>query len=104
MTHSPSQTLSLLRSSDTAPPLLAKRLPLGYSGGMKDSTQQAKQPAQQTPARPPAVHTLKAGMVGMGMIFDETYRPFFEGVHGRGIYDPAFGVCDVPLVAVASRT
>ena len=43
-------------------------------------------------------------MVGMGMIFDETYRPFFEQAHARGLYDPAFGVCEVPLVAVASRT
>ncbi len=43
-------------------------------------------------------------MVGLGMIFDETYRPFFEQAHLRGIYDPAFGLCDVPLVAVSSRT
>ena len=43
-------------------------------------------------------------MVGMGMIFDETYRPFFEQMHARGLYDPAFGVCQVPLAAVASRT
>ena len=26
---------------------------------------------------------LRAGMVGMGMIFDETYRPFFEPLHAR---------------------
>lgn len=43
-------------------------------------------------------------MVGMGMIFDETYRPFFEQMHARGLYDPVFGVCQVPLAAVASRT
>ena len=43
-------------------------------------------------------------MVGMGMIFDETYRPFLEGVHGRGLYDPAFGICQVELASVASRT
>jgi D-galacturonate reductase len=43
-------------------------------------------------------------MVGMGMIFEETYRPFFEQAHARGLYDPAFGVCRVPLVGVASRT
>ncbi|MCA9099177.1 MAG: Gfo/Idh/MocA family oxidoreductase, partial [Planctomycetaceae bacterium] len=47
---------------------------------------------------------MRAGMVGMGMIFDETYRPFFETVHQRKLYDPAFGVIDVPLVAVATRT
>ena len=38
------------------------------------------------------------------MIFDETYRPFFEAVHQRPLYDPAFGVVRVPLAAVASRT
>ena len=43
-------------------------------------------------------------MVGVGMIFDETYRPFFETVHRRGLHDPAFGVCDVQLAAMASRT
>lgn len=47
---------------------------------------------------------LRVGMVGMGMIFDETYRPFFEAAHGRGLYDRNFGVCDVTLHAVASRT
>lgn len=51
-----------------------------------------------------SAHVLRAGMVGMGMIFDETYRPFFEQVHRRGLYDPGFGVCQVPLAAVASRT
>jgi D-galacturonate reductase len=44
-------------------------------------------------------------MVGMGMIFDDTYRPFFEQVHSLGgIYDQRFGVCCVDLTAVASRT
>jgi len=43
-------------------------------------------------------------MVGLGMIFDETYRPFFEQAHRDGLYDPACGVVDVPLVAVASKT
>ena len=47
---------------------------------------------------------LKAGMVGMGMIFDETYRPFFESAHRDGLYDRAFGDIDVPLTAVATRT
>jgi D-galacturonate reductase len=47
---------------------------------------------------------LRAGMIGMGMIFDETYRPFFEQAHRQGLYSPSFGVCQVPLVAVASRT
>src|SRR3569623_525813 len=48
--------------------------------------------------------SLRAGMVGMGMIFDETYRPFFEHAHARGLFAPLFGVCQVPLAAVASRT
>jgi predicted dehydrogenase len=51
-----------------------------------------------------AVHRLRAGMLGLGMIFDETYRPFFENVFAQPIYDPAFGVCQVELAAVASRT
>ena len=50
------------------------------------------------------IKRLAAGMVGMGMIFDETYRPFFESVSRRPLYDPAFGVCNVELAAVASRT
>lgn len=47
---------------------------------------------------------LRVGMVGMGMIFDETYRPFFENVHRTGLYDRRFGICDVELAAVASKT
>jgi len=47
---------------------------------------------------------LRAGMVGMGMIFDETYRPFFESVHAKGLYDRHFGDLDVTMVAVASKT
>jgi predicted dehydrogenase len=43
-------------------------------------------------------------MVGMGMIFDETYRPFLEQAQAAGIYDPGFGVCGVELSAVATRT
>lgn len=40
----------------------------------------------------------------MGMIFDETYRPFFERVHADGLFDRRFGVVQVPLAAVASKT
>ena len=47
---------------------------------------------------------LRAGMVGMGMIFDETYRPFFEKAHHTGLHDRRFGDVDVPLAAVATRT
>lgn len=40
----------------------------------------------------------------MGMIFDETYRPFFEDAYVRGLYDRSFGDVDVALQAVATRT
>ncbi|MBI2825151.1 MAG: Gfo/Idh/MocA family oxidoreductase [Planctomycetia bacterium] len=43
-------------------------------------------------------------MVGLGMIFDETYRPFFEQMARCGLYDPEFGICDVRLGGVASLT
>ena len=65
------------------------------------------------PARGPIQHKaesvaprrrLRGGMVGMGMIFDETYRPFFEQAEERGVHDRCFGDVDVLLTAVASRT
>jgi predicted dehydrogenase len=60
----------------------------------------AHEQAPSTDAR----HKVRAGMVGMGMIFDETYRPFFEQVRATGLYDRSFGTVDVDLAAVASRT
>ncbi len=56
------------------------------------------------PSVPSPSRRLRAGMVGMGMIFEETYRPFFEQAQERGVYDRAFGDVDIPLIAVASRT
>jgi len=47
---------------------------------------------------------LRAGMIGLGMIFDDTYRPLFEQLHGEGLYWRDFGLVDVELAAVASRT
>src|SRR5947209_285966 len=47
---------------------------------------------------------LRAGMIGMGMIFDDTYRPFFEHAHAAGLYRRDFGFLDIELSAVASRT
>ncbi len=47
---------------------------------------------------------LRAGMVGVGMIFDETYRPFFERTHREGLYDRRFGDVSVPLAGIASKT
>jgi predicted dehydrogenase len=43
-------------------------------------------------------------MVGMGMIFDDTYRPFFEQARKSGLYDRRIGPFEVELAAVASRT
>jgi predicted dehydrogenase len=51
-----------------------------------------------------ATPALRVGMVGMGMIFDETYRPFLEQARTAGLYDRQFGVCRVELTAVASLT
>ncbi len=49
-------------------------------------------------------HRLRAGMVGLGMIFDDTYRPFFEQAQRTGLYRRDFGLVDVQLAAVATRT
>jgi D-galacturonate reductase len=49
-------------------------------------------------------HSLRAGMIGMGMIFDDTYRPMFEALHADGLYRRDFGYVDVALAAVATRT
>jgi predicted dehydrogenase len=43
-------------------------------------------------------------MVGLGMIFDDTYRPLFEQLHAEGLYRRDFGPVEVDLAAVASRT
>ena len=40
----------------------------------------------------------------MGMIFDETYRPFFENSYRSGLYDRVWGPCDIELSAVSSLT
>jgi predicted dehydrogenase len=47
---------------------------------------------------------LRAGMIGLGMIFEETYRPLFEQLHAGDLYRPDFGLVHVELAAVASRT
>src|SRR6516165_5080646 len=49
-------------------------------------------------------HRMRAGMIGLGMIFDETYRPLFEQLHAEGLYRRDFGLIDVELTAVATRT
>jgi predicted dehydrogenase len=52
----------------------------------------------------PELPRIAAGMVGFGMIFDDTYRPFFEAAHRAAIYSPETGPVRVELVAAASRT
>jgi D-galacturonate reductase len=61
-------------------------------------------PPSSTPLPAGSSRKLRAGMVGTGMIFDETYRPFFEQAQAGGLYDRSFGTVDVALAAVASRT
>jgi predicted dehydrogenase len=57
-------------------------------------------------SQPPnlTMHRLRAGMVGLGMIFEDTYRPLFEELHAAGLYRRDFGFVEVELAAVASRT
>lgn len=43
-------------------------------------------------------------MVGMGMIFEETYRPCFEQLFRNGLHDRSYGELDVRLAGVATRT
>jgi predicted dehydrogenase len=49
-------------------------------------------------------HWIRAGMVGLGMIFEETYRPLFEQAWQHGLFSREFGHVGVELKAVASRT
>jgi D-galacturonate reductase len=54
-----------------------------------------------------SVHSIRAGMVGVGMIFDETYRPFFESPAAQHLFDPNCpdaGVSSVTLAGIVSRT
>ncbi|MFO0841247.1 MAG: Gfo/Idh/MocA family oxidoreductase [Gemmataceae bacterium] len=51
-----------------------------------------------------STHRLRAGMVGVGMIFDETYWPFFRQARERPLYRRDTGPVDVELAALASRT
>jgi len=43
-------------------------------------------------------------MIGFGMIFDDTYRPFLEAVGRVPLYTPLTGPIAVALTSVASRT
>src|SRR5262249_56285506 len=47
---------------------------------------------------------LRAGMVALGMIFDDTYRPVFESLRRTGLFRRGFGLTEGEGSAVASRT
>lgn len=47
---------------------------------------------------------LRIGMVGLGMIFEETYLPVFIRLREKGLFDRATGLVEVHLSGVASRT
>src|SRR5262245_11267772 len=55
-------------------------------------------------ASPPAHHELAAGLIGLGMIFDDTYRPFLEAVARWPLFTHATGPVSVRLAAAAART
>ncbi len=57
-----------------------------------------------TPTATLPIPSLAAGMVGFGMIFDDTYRPFFEAAASVPLYHPITGPVAVRLAAAASRT
>src|SRR5208283_1186419 len=71
--------------------MLARRVTSSYHVGMHTSANLTR-------------NRLRAGMVGLGMIFEETYRPLFEQLQAEGLYRRDFGFIDVDLAAVASRT
>jgi predicted dehydrogenase len=56
------------------------------------------------PGETAADQHIRAGMVGLGMIFEDTYRPLFEQLRADGLFRRDFGLVDVELAAVASRT
>src|SRR5262245_19426054 len=48
--------------------------------------------------------TIRVGMAGLGMIFDETYRPFLLAAAAAPLFDSATGPVAVELKATATRT
>ncbi|MDW8243780.1 MAG: Gfo/Idh/MocA family oxidoreductase [Thermogemmata sp.] len=52
----------------------------------------------------PSTPQLRVGMVGVGMIFEETYAPFFEQTAREPLYDSTTGPVQVHLTALVSRT
>jgi predicted dehydrogenase len=52
----------------------------------------------------PAGRRQRVGLVGLGMIFEDSYRPLFEQLRAGGLFRRDFGLVEVDLAAVASRT
>ncbi len=50
------------------------------------------------------MRVLRCGMIGFGMIFEDTYRPVFERRHHDPLHSSATGPVSIQLCAVASRT
>src|SRR5437764_7202570 len=50
------------------------------------------------------ISTIRCGMVGFGMIFDDTYRPLFERFGDEAFYSRVTGPVGLRLAAVATRT
>jgi predicted dehydrogenase len=55
-------------------------------------------------AHAPSTPRIRAGMVGVGMIFDETYWPLFQQIHAEGVNRRDTGPIEVELATLASRT
>jgi predicted dehydrogenase len=89
-----------MAQSDFGRPTIARVSRPSYRDGLLDTMTGMTMTASTSFAS----HQLRAGMAGLGMIFDETYRPFFEQIGLRGTFDPAFGVARTMLAAVATRT
>ena len=47
---------------------------------------------------------IRVGMIGVGMIFEDTYRPFFEAARKHPLFVNIAGPVQVRLSAAASRT
>lgn len=60
-------------------------------------------PSKSSDLSPHTLPTLNGGMVGMGMIFDETYAPFFV-IGEKGLFDSDFGAFRVHLSGAATKT
>src|SRR5262245_149152 len=65
-------------------------------------TYHVRMPPNTNPPNP--TPTLRCGMIGFGMIFDDTYRPVFETRAGEPLFTLETGPVGIRLTAVATRT